>query len=98
MSYQSLAKEILELVGGEQNVVGLTHCATRLRFSLKNRKNANKAEIQKLDAVLTVVESGGQLQVVIGNEVPYVFKEINQIGKFSVDTNSANDEKISITS
>ncbi|MBT2725502.1 PTS glucose transporter subunit IIA [Bacillus sp. ISL-75] len=98
MSHKSLAKEILELVGGEQNVVGLTHCATRLRFSLKNRKNANKAEIQKLDGVLTVVESGGQLQVVIGNEVPYVFKEINQIGKFSVDTNSANDEKISITS
>ncbi|MBT2658372.1 PTS glucose transporter subunit IIA [Bacillus sp. ISL-18] len=98
MSHKNLAKEILELVGGEQNVVGLTHCATRLRFSLKNRKNANKAEIQKLDGVLTVVESGGQLQVVIGNEVPYVFKEINQIGKFSVDTNSANDEKISITS
>nr|WP_263323159.1 beta-glucoside-specific PTS transporter subunit IIABC [Neobacillus sp. Marseille-Q6967] len=98
MSYQSLAKEILELVGGEQNVAGLTHCATRLRFKLKNRASANKAEIQKLDGVLTVVESGGQLQVVIGNEVSYVYKEINQIGKFSLDTNSASDEKISITS
>lgn len=98
MNYQDLANKILELVGGEKNVAGLTHCATRLRFKLKNRNNANKSEIQKLDSVLTVVESGGQFQVVIGNNVSFVYKEINQIGKFSIDTNSSNDEKISITS
>lgn len=98
MNYNGLAKEILDLVGGEQNVAGLTHCATRLRFKLKNRGKANKAEIQKLDGVLTVVESGGQFQVVIGNEVSNVYKEINQIGKFSADSNSENDEKISIAS
>lgn len=96
MNYEKLASDILKNIGGSSNVSSLTHCATRLRFKLKNREIANKAEIQKLDGVLSVVESGGQFQVVIGNEVPYVYKAVNKIGKFTADSDSASEEKVSI--
>ncbi|WP_155891087.1 PTS transporter subunit EIIB, partial [Ectobacillus panaciterrae] len=42
MSYQSLAKEIVQLVGGEQNIISVVHCATRLRFTLKDHSQADK--------------------------------------------------------
>ncbi|WP_076800527.1 beta-glucoside-specific PTS transporter subunit IIABC [Latilactobacillus curvatus] len=76
MDYQELGTTIIKNVGGEANVIDLIHCATRLRFTLKDKKKANKAEIEQLDGVITVVESGGQFQVVIGNNVGYVFDSI----------------------
>lgn len=98
MNYKSLANEILKLVGGQQNVTSLTHCATRLRFKLKDNKKANKAELQKVNSVLSVVESGGQFQVVIGNEVPYVYKEISKMGNFGTDSDSSSEQKGNLTS
>lgn len=98
MNYNSLAEEILKLVGGQQNVSSLTHCATRLRFKLKDNKKANKGELENIDGVLSVVESGGQFQVVIGNEVPYVYKEISKIGSFGTDSDSESEQKGNLTS
>lgn len=80
MSYEKLAKQIVELVGGEKNVTSLVHCATRLRFTLKDTSKANKGKLESTDGVITVKESGGQFQVVIGNTVPEVY---NAIGKVS---------------
>lgn len=76
MDYKQLAKEITEKVGGEENISDLYHCATRLRFTLKNTKKAKKAELEKLEGVITVVESGGMFQVVIGNNVAAVHDAI----------------------
>ncbi len=73
VDYAALAKDILAKVGGEQNVTGVVHCATRLRFNLADVSKADKAAIETLDGVITVVESGGQFQVVIGNNVPKVY-------------------------
>ncbi|MGE8203294.1 PTS beta-glucoside transporter subunit IIBCA [Heyndrickxia sp. NPDC080065] len=87
MSYEKLAKEILELVGGEKNVISLVHCATRLRFVLKDDSKANKGKLENTEGVITVKESGGQFQVVIGNTVPEVY---NAFGKIS---NLLNDSK-----
>ncbi|WP_411681941.1 beta-glucoside-specific PTS transporter subunit IIABC [Clostridium thailandense] len=98
MNYNSLASEIIKLVGGIQNVASLTHCATRLRFKLKDNKKAKKAELEKVDGVLSIVESGGQFQVVIGNEVPYVYKEINKMGNFGGGSDSENSQKGNLTS
>ncbi|MBV7275883.1 PTS glucose transporter subunit IIA [Clostridium sp. PL3] len=98
MNYNSLASEIIKLVGGTQNVASLTHCATRLRFKLKDNKKAKKAELEKVDGVLSIVESGGQFQVVIGNEVPYVYKEINKMGNFGGGFDSENSQKGNLTS
>ena len=69
MKYAEEAKKIVELVGGEGNINSLVHCATRLRFELKDDGKAKKEELNKLKYVLQVVVSGGQYQVVIGPAV-----------------------------
>ncbi len=76
--YSKLASEIIAQVGGEQNIVSLYHCITRLRFKLKDVELArkNKDKIQQLDGVLSVIEGNGQFQVVIGNHVADVFQTI----------------------
>lgn len=74
--YQELAKEIVKQVGGKDNVVSLTHCITRLRFKLKDESIANDDIIKGLDGVVTVMKSGGQYQVVIGNQVADVYEEV----------------------
>ncbi|PKG24694.1 beta-glucoside-specific PTS transporter subunit IIABC [Niallia nealsonii] len=96
MSYNSLAKEIVELVGGEQNISSLVHCATRLRFKLKDSKKANKQALQNLNGVISVVESGGQFQVVVGSHVPEVYKEITKIANVGAAANSSDEPKGSI--
>jgi PTS system beta-glucosides-specific IIC component len=82
-NYEKLAKDILQEVGTEKNCISLVHCATRLRFKLKDRSKANKEKIEKMDGVVTVVESGGQFQVVIGNTVGDVFNEIGKISNLT---------------
>ncbi|MFP7366243.1 beta-glucoside-specific PTS transporter subunit IIABC [Corynebacterium callunae] len=73
VDFPALAQDVLRLVGGEKNVSSVVHCATRLRFVLKDRSQADDAAIKRLPGVITVVESGGQFQVVIGNNVPLVY-------------------------
>ncbi len=73
VNYGTLAQDILAGVGGEENVAGVVHCATRLRFTLKDRSRADKDQVSTLPGVITVVENGGQFQVVIGNNVPKVY-------------------------
>jgi beta-glucoside PTS system EIICBA component len=73
MDYNRIAKDILDNVGGSSNVKDLTHCFTRLRFVLKDSKKANKETIEHLEGVISVVESGGQFQVVLGAKVTKVF-------------------------
>lgn len=100
MSNATLAKEIVNKVGGKGNIISLVHCATRLRFKLKNKKNADKKAIEEMDGVMTVVESGGQFQVVIGSEVSNVYKEIVNIAGLNNDSDSKGgvEEKTSIVS
>lgn len=74
--YEVLADAVLRGVGGEGNVASVTHCATRLRFTLKDRDKADKAAVEATRGVITVVESGGQFQVVIGNTVNNVYEAL----------------------
>lgn len=83
VDYRTLAGDILDKVGGETNVASLAHCATRLRFKLKDPAKADKAAVEKLPGVITVMEAGGQFQVVVGNDVPVVFAEIGRISKLT---------------
>ncbi|ASA25331.1 beta-glucoside-specific PTS transporter subunit IIABC [Paenibacillus donghaensis] len=88
MSYEKIAKEIVQGVGGEKNVVSLIHCATRLRFTLKDNSKADKAALEKTDGVIIVKESGGQLQVVVGNTVPEVYNAIGKVSGILKDSNA----------
>jgi len=80
--YDGLARIIIQNVGGKDNVLSLSHCITRLRFKLKDESKANTEVLKNTDGVVTVVQSGGQYQVVIGNHVPDVFAVVNEIGGF----------------
>lgn len=99
--YDSLAKKIVKLVGGKDNVKSVVHCATRLRFKLKDEKKANTEELKDTEGVVTVVQSGGQYQVVIGNEVADVYDHVVKVGGFPdggtvPDDYGEDDEKTSL--
>lgn len=79
MDYNQVAKEVLQGVGGNENVENLVHCVTRLRFTLKDSSIAKTDEIKKVKGVISVIEQSGQYQVVIGNEVPNVFAAVQKL-------------------
>ncbi len=81
--YPKLAKEILENVGGKDNVTFVMHCATRLRFQLKDMNKPNTEKVKKLNGVIDVIVQNGQYQVCIGPDVPKVFEQVNKLGNFS---------------
>lgn len=91
--YEKLAKEILENVGGKENINSLTHCITRLRFRLKDESKANDEALKNNPGVVTVMKSAGQYQVVIGNHVPAVYDDVCQIAGISTDTSAAEEEE-----
>lgn len=84
-NYDQLAKDILSRVGGPENVNSVFHCVTRLRFKLKNESAAKTEELKNMPGVITVMQSGGQYQVVIGNEVPDVYKAVVKVGNLSAE-------------
>lgn len=83
MKYGQLAKDIIANVGGKENVSSVVHCITRLRFKLKDEGKANTDVLKNMDGVVTVMQSGGQYQVVIGNHVPDVYKAVVAEGGFA---------------
>ncbi|MBZ2099198.1 beta-glucoside-specific PTS transporter subunit IIABC [Streptococcus mitis] len=78
--YTELAQDILDHVGGRDNVCSVKHCITRLRFTLKDEGKADTDYLMQRDGVVTVVKAGGQYQVVIGNHVPDVYAEVLAVG------------------
>ncbi|WP_277405660.1 PTS transporter subunit EIIB [Lacrimispora xylanisolvens] len=92
LNYAKTAETILNKVGGEKNVSGLTHCMTRLRFVLKDSAIPKDAEVEKIPGVIRVIRQGGQYQVVIGNEVSNVYKEMLKLGHFEESTGSAEGD------
>jgi PTS system beta-glucosides-specific IIC component len=94
MDYQKTADSVLRGVGGEQNVESLVHCATRLRFVLKDDSKADAAALRKTPGVITTAQSGGQYQVVIGNEVPEVFAAIGTISNLGSGTPTTGAKKV----
>lgn len=92
MSYNELAKEIIELVGGKENVSSVSHCITRLRFHLKDEGKANTEALNNHDGVVTVRQSAGQYQVVIGNHVPNVYQAVVEEGGFEAQKQQDTEE------
>lgn len=86
MEYKALAQDILRRVGGKENIVSLVHCATRLRFKLKDNGKADAEGLKANPGVIMVVESGGQFQVVIGNHVHDVWLAVRQEAGLSDDS------------
>ena len=90
-NHEELAKEIVKQIGGKENVLSLTHCITRLRFKLKDDNAANDEVLKNMDGIVTVMKSGGQYQVVIGNQVADVYAHVIKLldlGETSSDNSS----------
>jgi len=96
MKYEKLANDIIKNVGGKENVNSLAHCITRLRFKLKDKSKANTEVLKNMDGIVTVIESGGQYQVVIGNHVADVYDEVIAIGGFGEGSDEESGEKVSL--
>lgn len=96
MKYQELCKNIIENVGGKDNVLGVSHCVTRLRFKLKDSTKANTEVLSKIDGVMKIIQTGGQYQVVIGTHVDEVYDELLKIGGFKgeepIEINEDSDD------
>lgn len=88
--YDKLAVDIIKAVGGKENIVKASRCATRLRLVLKEKTNEAKENVSNLTGVITVVESGGQFQVVIGTHVGKVFDKV--ASELNLDSNTIEDE------
>lgn len=99
MDYKKVGKEVLQQVGGKDNVVNITHCATRLRFELVDKKKVNTKQLESIEGVISVVDGGGQYQVIIGNEVQTAFKEIQkEIGTENSKSKKETAEKENLVS
>ena len=96
MDYQAIAKEILKDVGGKDNIVDVTHCYTRLRFVLKDTKQAKKEALLQTEGVISVIESGGQYQVVLGNKVAHVYNALEPLLAQQLTTKTSTKEKNSL--
>lgn len=91
--YHELAKEIVKNVGGKENILGLVHCITRLRFTLKDEGQAKDDVLKAMEGVVTVMKSGGQYQVVIGNHVPEVFEDVMELIDLKEGDSRGGEEK-----
>lgn len=91
MEYHTLAQDILSHIGGRENIVSLVHCATRLRFKLKDNHKADAEGLKKNPGVIMVVESGGQFQVVIGNHVHDVWQAVRSEAGLADELSAATE-------
>ncbi|MCX0290225.1 beta-glucoside-specific PTS transporter subunit IIABC [Lactobacillus kullabergensis] len=94
VDYDKSAEQIIKFVGGKENISKLIHCSTRLRFTLKNQDKVNLESLKQINGVLGAVNSSGQCQVIIGNNVVEMYDAISkQIGQLSSRTEESNATK-----
>ena len=95
--YTILARDIIKNVGGKENISGLKHCITRLRFNLKDESKANDDVLKNMKGIVTIAKGSGQYQVVIGNHVADVYAEVMaQLGNIPESTKKSEEKKKSL--
>lgn len=88
MNYKDTAEKIVPLLGGKENIISATHCATRLRLVLQDESKADKAEIEEVEGVKGAFASSGQFQIIFGTgNVNKVYEQLQpMIGRIETDT------------
>ncbi|WP_349668714.1 beta-glucoside-specific PTS transporter subunit IIABC [Lacrimispora sp.] len=92
MNHYELAKEILVLVGGSENIAQLNNCATRLRMNLKDESKIDLNKIKEIQGVLGAAKKSGQYQIIIGTDVSNVCDEIRKMGQIT-ESSESNEKK-----
>lgn len=90
--FAKTAEDIVKYLGGKDNVNSLYHCATRLRFRVNDVSKIDKDNLERVENVIGVVDSAGQIQVVIGNKVAVAYKEVMERYHFSNTDSGSNNE------
>lgn len=91
MDYKKVAQQVLECVGGGENLVSAAHCATRLRMVIADNGKCSKEKLEQIDGVKGVFEASGQLQVILGTGVVNkVFEEFAPLA--GIDVASTKDD------
>ncbi|MFT7821545.1 beta-glucoside-specific PTS transporter subunit IIABC [Bacillus siamensis] len=99
MDYHKISKEILQLVGGEENVQSVVHCMTRLRFNLYDNAKADRDGLEQTEGVMGTNISGEQFQIIIGNHVPKVYQALMEISGLSDESaNKTSKQKKNVLS
>ncbi|KXZ13088.1 beta-glucoside-specific PTS transporter subunit IIABC [Bacillus nakamurai] len=99
MDYHKISKEILQLVGGEENVQSVIHCMTRLRFNLYDNAKADRGGLEQTEGVMGTNISGEQFQIIIGNNVPKVYQALLENSRLSDESeNGASKQKKNVLS
>lgn len=93
MDYDKLSKDILQLVGGEENVQRVIHCMTRLRFNLHDNAKADRSQLEQLPGVMGTNISGEQFQIIIGNDVPKVYQAIVRHSNLSDEKSASSSSQ-----
>ncbi|BAL62667.1 beta-glucoside-specific PTS transporter subunit IIABC [Melissococcus plutonius] len=89
---QETALFILDSIGNRENIISVVHCATRLRFKLKDENKADTERLNKNDDIIQIVRSGGQYQVVIGSHVGDIYREITDLVHLDGDGEDTSDK------
>lgn len=98
IDYQKTARELVKELGGNENISNVTHCATRLRFILKDESIVDSAKVSKIQGVITTMQAGGQYQVVIGNHVKDAFEYVMQLVTIDEKQTGGTKQKVGIFS
>lgn len=93
MDYKVMAKNILEKIGGAENVRNMTHCATRLRLTLHDTAKADDQAVENIDGVINVINKAGQYQLLIGTEVGKLYDEFEPLIKGNESSGSPTTEE-----
>lgn len=98
--YKKIASDIVQAVGGEENIASASHCMTRLRLHLKNESKLNVEEAKKIPGVLNLIQQNGEDQFVIGQDVAQLYEEVSKYnitlsGSVEDATAAAEDSKAS---
>lgn len=91
MEYKKLAESVLENIGGKENIINFNHCMTRLRFNLKDDSKVKIDALKENENIASVLKTAGQYQVVVGEKVDEVYKEIVKL----IDNNCEMKEESS---
>lgn len=96
IDYRITAQELVKELGGDSNITNVSHCATRLRFILKDESIVDSAKVSKIQGVITTVQAGGQYQVVIGNHVKDAFEYVMELITVDENTEGSPNNKVGI--
>lgn len=98
IDYRKTAELLVKELGGDENISNAAHCATRLRFILKDESVVDKKKVAKIPGVITTVSAGGQFQVVIGNHVKDAYGFVMELINIDEKDTRVQNKKVGVFS